>query len=70
MQTKRDLQVPVILPWDSEREVIENAFAETLPIRKAMRCGQIQPRLPYRGGCTRFSSWVATSPITAPHTEN
>jgi len=49
MHAKRELQIPVALPWDSECQVIENAFAETLPIREAVRCGKIHPCLPHRG---------------------
>jgi hypothetical protein len=45
VQTKRDLQISVIGAGYGESEVVENAFAEALPVRKPVRRCEIDARL-------------------------
>src|SRR5579859_4921377 len=53
MQPERDLVVAVALAGNRQSQVIENAFAETMPDGKPVRGGEIDSRLPLGGGDCR-----------------
>ena len=46
VQSKRDLQIAIVGARHREGKVIEDHLAETLSIRKSMRCREVDARLP------------------------
>ena len=56
MQPERDLQITIVGTGRGEGEVIENALAEALHVRKPVGCGKIDAVLPGCGsGCGAFA---------------
>jgi hypothetical protein len=59
VQTKRDLQISVIGAGYGEGEVLEDAFAEALPVGEPMRRREIDARLP----CCGFDTTMSAGPM-------
>src|SRR5439155_14561217 len=62
MQAERDLVVAIVPARHGQGEVVEDALAEAMADREAMRRREVDPRLPFRG--------IDGAPLTLPFNQS